>query len=114
MNEQHDPLPLGAESPDAKGLGMVEMPVAMVEGVYCRNGHFNDPEARYCAVCGISMGSLPKVRQMGRRPPLGVLIQDDGSASQLDADYVLGREPRGTFRWPRAGPGRSVLLTHPR
>jgi hypothetical protein len=90
---QRDPLPLGAEAPEAKDLGLVEMPSAMVEGVYCKNGHFNDPEARYCAVCGISMGQLTKVRQQGKRPPLGVLILSDGSVCQLDADYVIGREP---------------------
>jgi len=90
---QRDPLPLGAEAPDAKKLGLIEMPVTPVEGVYCKNGHFNDPEARYCAVCGISMGQLTKVRQQGPRPPLGVLILGDGSVCQLDADYVIGREP---------------------
>ncbi|HEV2258968.1 MAG TPA: FHA domain-containing protein [Streptosporangiaceae bacterium] len=90
---QRDPLPLGAEPPAAKDLGLVEMPSAQVEGVYCKNGHFNDPEARYCAVCGISMGQLTKIRQKGNRPPLGVLILGDGSVCQLDADYVIGREP---------------------
>jgi hypothetical protein len=90
---QRDPLPLGAEAPEAKDLGLVEMPSAMVDGVYCKNGHFNDPEARYCAVCGISMGQLTKVRQQGKRPPLGVLILGDGSVCQVDADYVIGREP---------------------
>jgi FHA domain len=69
------------------------MPAAMVEGVYCKNGHFNDPEARNCAVCGIGMGQLMKARQKGDRPPLGVLILGDGSVCQLDADYVIGREP---------------------
>jgi FHA domain len=90
---QRDPLPLGAEAPEAKDLGLVEMPSAMVEGVNCKNGHFNDPEARYCAVCGISMGQVTKVRQQGKRPPLGVLILSDGSVCQVDADYVIGREP---------------------
>jgi FHA domain len=90
---RRDPLPLGAEAPDAKDLGLIEMPVASVEGIYCKNGHFNDPDARYCAVCGISMGQLTKVRQQGPRPPLGVLILGDGSVLQLDADYVIGREP---------------------
>jgi len=90
---QRGPLPLGAEPPDAKDLGLVEMPSTQVEGVYCKNGHFNDPEARYCAVCGISMGQLTKIQQKGNRPPLGVLILGDGSVCQVDADYVIGREP---------------------
>jgi hypothetical protein len=90
---QREPLPLGAEPPEAEDLGLVEMPSAMVEGVYCENRHFNDPEARYCAVCGMSMGQLTKVRQQGTRPPLGVLILGDGSVCQVDADYVIGREP---------------------
>ena len=88
---QRDPLPLGAEAPEAKDLGLVEMPSAIVEGVYCENGHFNDPEARHCAVCG--SGQLAKMRQEGNRPALGVLILGDGSVCQLDADYVIGREP---------------------
>ena len=90
---QRDPLPLGAEPPEAKDLGLVEMPSPIVEGVYCKNGHFNDPEARQCAVCGISIGQLTKKRQQGKRPPLGVLVLSDGSVCQLDADYVIGREP---------------------
>jgi FHA domain len=90
---QRDPLPLGAEPPQARDIGLVEMPPTIVEGVYCKNGHFNDPEARYCAVCGISMGQLTKIRQKGKRPPLGVLVLGDGSVCQLDADYVIGREP---------------------
>jgi hypothetical protein len=90
---RRDPLPLGAEPPPAKDLGLVEMPAEIVDGAYCKNGHFNDPEARYCAVCGISMGQLTKIRQQGKRPPLGVLILGDGSVCQLDADYVIGREP---------------------
>ncbi len=90
---QRDPLPLGAEPPQAQDLGLVEMPSPVVEGVYCKNGHFNDPEARQCAVCGISIGQLTKKRQQGKRPPLGVLVLGDGSVCQLDADYVIGREP---------------------
>ena len=64
-----------------------------MDGVYCKSGHFNAPEARYCAVCGIGIGQLTKIRQKGKRPPLGVLILGDGSVCQLDADYVIGREP---------------------
>ncbi len=90
---QRDPLPLGAEPLDDKALGVAGGPAPLVMGIYCKSGHFNDPEARYCAVCGIGMAQVTKVPQEGRRPPLGVLVLDDGSVCQLDADYVMGREP---------------------
>ena len=90
---QHDPLPVGAEPPDVKDPGIIEPPGAIVVGFYCKNGHFNDPKAGYCAVCGIGMGQLTRVPREGDRPPLGVLILADGSVCQLDTDYVLGREP---------------------
>jgi pSer/pThr/pTyr-binding forkhead associated (FHA) protein len=64
-----------------------------VLGVYCKNGHFDDPDARFCAVCGISMNQQTLVRKPGPRPPLGVLAFDDGSIFQLDTDYVIGRDP---------------------
>jgi hypothetical protein len=86
-------LPLGSEPPDEADLGTGEKPPPVVLGVYCKNGHFDDPEARYCAVCGIGMAQLTKVPRTGPRPPLGVLVLDDGSVFQLNADYVLGREP---------------------
>jgi hypothetical protein len=66
---------------------------ALIEGVYCRDGHFNDPDQRYCQICGISMAQLTQVTRLGPRPPLGVLLLDDGSTLRLDADYVVGREP---------------------
>jgi hypothetical protein len=94
---QRDPLPPDTEASEANDLGLTEMPSempsAMVEGVYCANGHFNDPETDYCAVCGMGMSQPPQMRQKGDRPPLGVLILGDGSVCQLDADYVIGREP---------------------
>src|SRR5262249_45313278 len=42
---------------------------------------------------GISMNQLTLVPRPGRRPPLGVLVLDDGAVLQLDSDYVIGREP---------------------
>ena len=87
------PLPLGPEPPLEQNLGVAEARAPEVLGVYCKNGHFDDPEARYCAVCGISMAQLTKAPRKGKRPPLGVLVLDDGSVFQLDADYVIGREP---------------------
>ena len=89
---QRDPLPLGAEPPDGHEPGTPDKH-PQVLGVYCKNGHFDDPEARYCAVCGIGMAQLTKTPQQGKRPPLGVLVLEDGSVFQLDTDYVLGREP---------------------
>lgn len=65
----------------------------IIQGVYCKNGHFDDPEARFCAICGISMNQQTLVPRPGERPPLGVLLLDDGSVFQLDTDYVVGREP---------------------
>ena len=65
----------------------------IIQGVYCKNGHFDDPEALFCAICGISMNQQTLVPRPGERPPLGVLLLDDGSVFQLDSDYVVGREP---------------------
>jgi hypothetical protein len=65
----------------------------IISGVYCKNGHFDDPEALFCAVCGISMNQQTLVPRPGPRPPLGVLVLDDGAVFQLDKDYIIGREP---------------------
>ena len=81
--------PLPQQPPD--GARAVPMPTVL--GVYCKNGHFDDPEARFCAVCGISMNQQTLVPKPGPRPPLGVLAFDDGSIFQLDTDYVIGRDP---------------------
>ena len=65
----------------------------IVVGVYCKNGHFGDPAARTCAVCGASRGRRGLPPEAGRRPPLGALVLDDGSAMELDTDCVIGRDP---------------------
>jgi hypothetical protein len=65
----------------------------MVEGVLCARNHFNDPDVAYCRQCGIGMVQQTRRTQLGQRPPLGVLLLDDGTAFTLDRDYVLGREP---------------------
>jgi FHA domain len=84
------PLPVASEASHRRSAG-VSGPI--VRGVYCKNGHFDDPRALFCVVCGINMVQQTPVLTEGPRPPLGVLVLDDGSAFQLDADYVLGREP---------------------
>jgi hypothetical protein len=80
----------------------------IIQGVYCKNGHFDDPEALFCAICGISMNQQTLVPRPGERPPLGVLLLDDGSVFQLDSDYVVGREPSldGSVAAGRARPLR--------
>jgi hypothetical protein len=66
---------------------------ATVQGIECSRQHFNDPTSIYCAVCGISMVHQTHNLVSGPRPPLGVIVLDDGSVFSLDGDYVLGREP---------------------
>jgi hypothetical protein len=64
-----------------------------VEGVYCENGHFGDPDAMFCTSCGVAIAQHAQARGPGQRPPLGTLVLDDGSVFQLDTDYIVGREP---------------------
>lgn len=80
----------------------------LVWGGECKNGHFNDPRAHYCGVCGIGMAQLTIVPRQGPRPPLGVLLLDDGMALRLDTDYLVGRDPEQSedVRSGRARPAR--------
>ena len=65
----------------------------LVDGVLCARDHFNDPSARACRRCGIGLDQPPRSFERRPRPPLGVLVLDDGTRFPLDVDYVLGREP---------------------
>jgi len=49
---------------------------------YCNNGHFDDLEARFCAVCGISMNQQTLRARPGPRPPFGLLALDGGDLFQ--------------------------------
>ncbi len=86
---ERPPLPPAAEPAPA----VPDAAEPMIMGAYCKNGHFDDPEARFCAVCGISMNQQTLTPRLGPRPPLGLLLLDTGAVLQLDADYVIGREP---------------------
>lgn len=68
-------------------------PTPIVDGVCCVRDHFNDPRSLYCTICGISM--LQQTARLVRRerPPLGVLVWDDGSTYSLTVDTVIGRHP---------------------
>lgn len=81
-----------------------------VEGVCCVRDHFNDPRALYCVICGISM--LQQTARLVRRarPPLGVLVWDDGETESLTVDLVLGRHPYG-HEFVTSGRARAVEVT---
>jgi hypothetical protein len=99
----------GAEVPPREATGAAGLPLPsadtpvddlgaaagapIVLGVYCKNGHFGDPNARSCVVCGVSRGRRGPAPQPGPRPPLGALVLDDDSALELSIDCVVGREP---------------------
>jgi hypothetical protein len=70
-----------------------DRPEVLVDGVLCARGHFNDPAARACRQCGTGLDQPPRNLRRRPRPPLGVLVLDDGTRVLLDGDYVLGREP---------------------
>ncbi|CAN5721619.1 hypothetical protein BH24ACT3_BH24ACT3_09190 [soil metagenome] len=86
------PLPVAGETeaPAEEEADGVE-----VRGILCSRQHFNDPRSAFCTSCGISMVHQTHNLLKGKRPPLGVLLSDDGSAFVLDTDYVIGREPEG-------------------
>ncbi|TQM33133.1 FHA domain-containing protein [Nocardia bhagyanarayanae] len=82
----------GRESEPAVSHGAGERRV-IVKGYKCARQHHNDPRVSFCAVCGIRMDQLTCVLTDGERPPLGLLLLDDGTSYVLDSDCVLGREP---------------------
>jgi len=87
------PEPVGAE-PEPVGAGPAPAGPIMVLGVACSQGHHNHPDAVYCSQCGTKMGvHHTTVLLNGPRPPLGVLVIDDGTTYSLSQDLVIGREP---------------------
>jgi hypothetical protein len=72
-------------------LGVVD-PV-LVDGAVCARMHFNPPDAMFCRECRVSLRELTRNIRRQPRPPLGVLLVDDGRGYLLDRDYVIGREP---------------------
>lgn len=66
---------------------------SQIVGVSCAKGHFNDPTDQYCGVCGIGLTQAGRRSAQQGRPPLGVLVFDDGTSLPLTKDYVIGRSP---------------------
>ncbi|MFI9402683.1 FHA domain-containing protein [Nocardia sp. NPDC052316] len=87
-------VPGEALAPRVRGGGVVaESRGVVVKGFKCARDHLNDPRVSFCAVCGIRMDQLTCILTDGIRPPLGLLLLDDGTSFVLDNDCVLGREP---------------------
>jgi hypothetical protein len=81
---------------DLSAMELVQLaPVepVLVDGAMCARMHFNPPEALFCRECGLSMPEDTPTMRRQPRPPLGVLLVDDGRGFTLDRDYVIGREP---------------------
>jgi len=111
------PAPAPAAAAAAEN-GAVEVPPAatsvgpvMVLGVACPDGHHNHPEATECSECAARIGEHhTTVLMNGPRPPLGVLMADDGKTWSLASDIVIGREP-ATHEDVAGGTATSMALT---
>ncbi|WP_424531866.1 FHA domain-containing protein [Sphaerisporangium viridialbum] len=110
--EGHQETPGSMLEPTEAGPTPEPLSRPMVYGVDCKNDHFNDPRVPYCAVCGIALVQRTLVPYKGERPPLGVLLLDDGLTLRLDSDYLLGRDPE---RAPEvtSGEARPARVTSP-
>ena len=97
-------VPVTAGRPLAVGTGADQRTpgAAVVAGVLCARGHLNRPGLRACARCRIPLpvGSPDKIS--GTRPPLGVLVVDDGTVYRLDRGYLVGSN---SLRDPTVGGG---------
>jgi hypothetical protein len=107
------PLPIAGEAPAGSEPAPREAGAVadgeMVQGVVCSRGHFNDPSIAYCAVCGISMVHRTFNLVSGKRPPLGVVVFEDGATYNLDGGYLVGREP-GNDEAVRSGRLRPLVI----
>jgi hypothetical protein len=79
------------------------------QGHLCARGHLNDPRSHFCVLCGIRMNERTGVLVIGSRPPLGLLVFDDGSTYTVDAEYLVGRMPEADQR-VRSGVLRAIII----
>ncbi|HZZ47514.1 MAG TPA: FHA domain-containing protein [Pseudonocardia sp.] len=68
------------------------------QGHLCSRGHLNDPRSHFCVLCGIRMEERTRRLVFGPRPPLGLLVFDNGATYMVDADYLIGRNPESDER----------------
>lgn len=105
------PEPDGPAQPPALGLLPAPAGPVMVLGVACPQGHHNHPDAVYCSQCGTKMGvHQTTVLVNGIRPPLGVLVVDDGTTFSIDQDLIVGRDAP-SHADVRAGTASPMMLS---
>lgn len=102
-----EPLPAIVPEPGTDDELQAEPGAVSVKGFRCPRDHHNRPGANYCCICGIRMGTNRTLILVdGPRPPLGVLVFDDGGSVPVRRDLVIGREPandplvKGDEAWP--------------
>lgn len=64
-----------------------------IQGLLCANGHINDPRLPVCTRCGIRIDRMTGALVQGPRPPLGLLVIDDGTTYVVAGDLLIGRDP---------------------
>jgi hypothetical protein len=72
--------------------------------VWCDAGHVTSPDREECRVCGLAVP--PQAPILVARPPLGVLVFDNGDRVAVDRPVVLGRDPKP---WSSPDPEAPVL-----
>jgi FHA domain len=80
-------------------VSIVSTGVAPIEsnrilGAYCSNNHFTDSTQFACVFCGADT-DFSRI-ETGLRPPLGLLLFDDGRTVSLTTPVVVGRKPSST------------------
>ncbi|RMI31825.1 FHA domain-containing protein [Nocardia stercoris] len=93
---QATPPPLPQPDPDLErrleATAKADLSALKVLGFKCARSHPSDPRAAFCTVCGMPVDQTQAPTEV-LRPPLGVLMLDDGTTIPLAVDVVIGREP---------------------
>lgn len=105
------PLASGATAPQnaTNGSAGATTEEQQAQGHLCARGHLNDPRSHFCVLCGIRMNERTGVLVTGTRPPLGLIVFDDGATYTVDAEYLVGRMPEADPR-VRSGALRSIVI----
>ncbi len=97
------PLAVASEAGPSYAPGQPE-----VVGVRCELGHFNHPRVLNCLRCGRPIGpGTPQVN--GPRPPVGVLLADDGSIWALSRNCLIGADP-GSAPEVQSGAAQAIVM----